>query len=123
MHRLVWFAIAAAFGVAQEAPRVVPPKAVERFAGKILLREPQPHEISVSIHNWIIRGGQKIAALELPAKGTLLVQLRGGSLLTVIAGRRQQRKEGEFWTVPAGAAMGIETGDDSAIIQTTIISE
>jgi hypothetical protein len=75
------------------------------------------------MHQWIIRGRQKIAALELPMRGTMIVHLRGGSLTTVIDGRRQERAEGEFWTVPAGSTLGIETEDDSAIIQTVILSD
>jgi hypothetical protein len=94
----------------------------ERFVGDISLQRPRPQTVSVGIHQWIVRERQLIAALEMPARGTTVVQLRTGRLTTIINGERQSRNEGAFWTVPAGAAMGIVTGDDSAIIQTIVVA-
>lgn len=71
------------------------------------------------IKNWIVDGGQEIE--DFPERGFLVVQLRGGELTTIINGERQHRQEDEFWTVPEGAVMGLETEDDSAIIQTVSI--
>jgi hypothetical protein len=51
----------------------------------------------------------------------VIVQLTGGELVTIIDGQRRERKSGEFWTVPAGEAMSIETGTDSAALQTVTI--
>ena len=106
---------------AQEA--IAPFARTERFVGTLTLQKPQREDVRVGLYQWIVRGRQKIAALELPVQGTTIVQLRAGKLTTVIDGQRQQRREGEFWTVPAGAALGIETDDDSAIIQTLTLSE
>lgn len=110
-----------AVGAQQAAP--APFARTERFVGRLTLQRPQPHEVSASMHQWIVRGRQKIAALELPMRGTMIVHLRAGSLATLIDGRRQERAEGEFWIVPAGSTLGLETQDDSAIIQTIILSD
>jgi quercetin dioxygenase-like cupin family protein len=107
---------------AQEA-RIAAATATERFVGTLVLRRPQARNVRVAVHNWIIRGRQRLAALELPLKGTMVVQLRGGSLTTIIGAASQKRHEGEYWIVPPGATMGIQTDDDSAVIQTLVIAE
>jgi len=74
----------------------------------------------VQLRQWIIEGGQKIS---IPVEGTMLIELKAGELATVIAGKREERREGEFWTVPKGATILFETGDDSAVIETTVVSD
>ena len=113
--------ILSSLAFAQERP--APYSRTERFVGTLTLRRPQPRQVSVAIHHWIIRSRQQIAALELPVKGLAIVQLRGGSVVTTVGGERRKRTEGEFWTVPAGTAMGVETEDDSAILQTVVVAE
>jgi hypothetical protein len=77
----------------------------------------------VDIRLWSIAGGQRIAALELPFRGLTIVELRGGRLATVIGDQRVERTLGEIWSVPAGTPIQIETGDDMATLQTTVIGE
>lgn len=99
----------------------------ERFNGttKVRIRdrngETRVVDVRVSIHNWILNGQQRLSSLPFRSQGFLIVQLRGGSLTTIINGQRQERKEDEFWTVPSESQMGLETEDDSAIIQTIVI--
>jgi hypothetical protein len=71
--------------------------------------------VTLSIRDWIIPNRQRIE--RFPEKGLLVIQVRAGSLTTIIGGKRQERGTDEFWTVPAGATMGIETGEDSVILQ------
>ncbi len=95
---------------------------VERFAGETRVRTAgQDAAVRVDIRNWSLGGGLKLAELPLPVKGLMIVQLRGGRVTTVIQGNSQARREGEFWTVPPGVPMGVETGDDSATLQTIVI--
>jgi quercetin dioxygenase-like cupin family protein len=93
----------------------------DRFDGTITLRikDGQLKTIHVVIRNWIIERGQTIA--RFPEEGFLIVQLRGGQVATVIDGQRQERHEDEFWTVPAGSSMSIETGNDSAALQIMVV--
>ena len=95
----------------------------ERFDGKITLRtkDGQSRELHVVIRNWIIDRGQKIP--RFPEGGFMIVQLRGGQLTTVIDSQRQERQEDEFWTVPAGSSLSIETGNDSALLQTLAVRD
>lgn len=74
----------------------------------------------VQVHQWIIDGNQRIS---IPVEGTMLIELKAGDLATIIGGTRAQRREGEFWTVPKGATLILETEDDSAVIETTVISD
>src|SRR6267142_3864291 len=101
-----------------------PPEPVERFNGvtRIRIRDPkgqeqQVVEVRVAIHNWLIGGGRHLQALPFPAQGLVVAQLAAGKLTTIINGKRQERNEHEFWTVSSEKQLGVETGDDSAIIQ------
>ena len=72
-------------------------------------------QVALSIRNWIIPNRQHIATF--PERGLLVIQVRAGSLVTIIDGKRQQRGVDQFWTVPPGARMEIETQQDSVILQ------
>lgn len=74
----------------------------------------------VMVQQWMIDGGQQVL---LPGSGTMFIELKAGELTTVIDGKRQERREGEFWTVPEGSTMTIETEDDAVIIETTAVSD
>jgi hypothetical protein len=74
----------------------------------------------IQVHQWIIEGMQEIS---IPVEGTMLIELKAGELTTIIAGTREERHEGEFWTAPKGDTMIFETKDDSAVIETTIVSD
>jgi quercetin dioxygenase-like cupin family protein len=89
----------------------------DRFSGNLRLvtRQGPPRDLQVEVNHWSIRGGQRVD--RLPGTGFRLVQLVAGSLTTVIDGQRAERREGEFWTVPAGGSMVLETGDDTAVLQ------
>lgn len=96
----------------------------ERFSGETTIRTADgDRNVRVDVRNWIIGSGMRIDELPLPFRGLMVVQLRGGELTTVIDDERQERLEGEIWTVPAGVAMRLETEDDSAIVQTVVVGE
>lgn len=104
-----------------DAPRLRRP--FERFDGRVTLRmkDGRMRQLSVVIRNWIIDSRQQIP--RFPEEGFMIVQLRGGQLATVIDGKRQERREGEFWTVPVGSSMSVETGNDSATLQTMVVRD
>jgi quercetin dioxygenase-like cupin family protein len=116
------FALAPTF--AQQENQLVRSNAI--FDGKARVRDAKAtaelRDTQVRIQNVAIVGGQKLESLGLRSNSLTIVQLRGGKLITVINGKRQERQEGEFWTVPAGATMSVETEDDTATIQTIEIS-
>ena len=92
------------------------------FDGKTAMRDAKAEgavrDTQIRIQNLAIVGGQKLQSLGLRSNGITIMQLRAGDLTTVINGKRQERHEGEFWTVPAGAQFSVETEDDTATIQT-----
>ena len=108
------------------APEKPPPplRSMDRFRGQVQITTPEgPRKVGVSFHKWIVNNHQKLDQLPVePRGGMLVVQLGAGRLTTIIDGRRQERSEGEFWTVPAGQTMAIETGDDSVVLQGMIIA-
>lgn len=96
---------------------------VERFNGAISMRmqDGRQRTVQVVIRNWSIPNGQRIA--RFPQDGFMIVHLRAGQLTTVIDGQRRARYEDEMWAVPAEASMGIETGTESASLQTVTVRD
>lgn len=92
---------------------------IKRFEGTTQL---DGKEVRISIDTWQILNRTKLDILNLPLPGVTLVELRGGSLYTVIQGKRERREAGDFWTLPFEVGMGIETENDSAALQTTIVA-
>jgi quercetin dioxygenase-like cupin family protein len=77
--------------------------------------------VKVEIANVDVSAGQSVDRLPLPFEGTLTVHLQAGEITTVIGGRREQRRQGQTWTVPAGVPMGLATGRDAASLQTILV--
>lgn len=98
-------------------------KPFERFDGRTTLqtKEGKPRKIHVVVRNWVIDNRQRIP--QFPETGFVLVELRAGQVTTVIENQRQARKEGDFWTVPAGSSMSVETGTESAVLQTLAVQD
>lgn len=96
---------------------------VERFDGTTSLRTRDGRErtVQVVIRNWTIPNRQRLA--RFPQDGFMVVHLRAGEVITVIDGQRQARREDEIWAVPAGASMSVETGTESASLQTVTVRE
>lgn len=117
--------LASAMGVAlnaqqSSAPSSYPVRHIGQYSSTVQAKGKQ---VRVAIDSWTIVNRQKIEALDLPLKGTTLVEVRTGSLLTTINGRQEKRRAGDFWIVPAGTKMALETENDTASIQTTVIAE
>jgi quercetin dioxygenase-like cupin family protein len=107
------------------ARRAAPPLLVTSqpaFSGNLVVRAGAPTESArVDMRQWSIAGGQRLASLRLPFRGLLIVELRAGEITTIINGERVVRREGEIWSVPAESTMQLETGEDAAILYTTLI--
>jgi quercetin dioxygenase-like cupin family protein len=98
-------------------------KPAKSFDGRAMVRHKggAPQQVALRIRNWIIPNDQRIA--KFPEQGLLVIQVRAGSLTTIIDGKRQQRGPDEIWSVPPGASMAIETGEDSVILQVVALDE
>lgn len=79
----------------------------------IRTREAAALPVRVSLRDWVVRNRQKAS---LPAGGMLVVHVRGGApVYTSIDGVRTERKDDEFFVVPAGATLSVETGNDTCV--------
>lgn len=94
-------------------------KFVDYFRGRATFKGRGPTD--VTIRQWSIAGGVRIT--RFPEEGFLVIELRGGQLITTINRERREREDGEIWTVPAGTAMTIETGRDMAILEVLAVKE
>jgi len=96
------------------APNALQP--LTRFNNRQInfLKAGKPTAAHVTIRDWEIHGRQKIA--KFPETGALTVHLQSGRIITTIAGKQEKREPGDYWSVPAGAAMGVQVTSESAIL-------
>jgi quercetin dioxygenase-like cupin family protein len=89
----------------------------ERFQLKATLTDKagKPKTVNLSARQWDVLGNQRLAVF--PEHGFLLVQLVGGRVTTIIAGKEQKRRHGEFWTVPANTQMSVTAVGEDATLQ------
>jgi gentisate 1,2-dioxygenase len=104
---------------------LMPLQPIDRFNGRATVRNARllaagQAEIQMTLRNWTISNRQRIE--RFPETGFLIVQVRSGEdMFTVIDGQRQKRAVEEFFTVPSGSTLSIETGNDSVVLQTLAI--
>ncbi len=48
----------------------------------------------------------------------MIVHLHSGLVTTMIDGKKEKRKTGEYWTVPAGTQMSLQVTSESASLET-----
>jgi hypothetical protein len=103
----------------------MPLQPIERLDGRTALKNPRllaagQAEIQMTLRNWTIPNRQRIE--RFPEQGFLIVQVRSGEdVYTVIDGQRQKRTVEEFFTVPSGSNLSIETGNDTVVLQTMAV--
>lgn len=70
--------------------------------------------IQVSLRDWVVENNQTAT---LPAAGMLVVHVRAGTrVVTTIDGARAERKDDDFFVVPAGSALSVQTADDTCVL-------
>jgi quercetin dioxygenase-like cupin family protein len=80
-----------------------------------VLKSGKPVPVRAAIRQIIVQGHQHVA--ELPARGFLLLQLRGGKITAVINGKEEKHVAGDFWVVPANAKMSFDATGETATIE------
>jgi hypothetical protein len=76
-------------------------------------RDAAARPVKVSLRDWVVRNRQKAS---LSAAGMLVVHVRAGApVFTSVQGVRTERKDDEFFVVPSGATLVIETGNDTCV--------
>jgi len=102
-----------------------PAAMVSRYAGVANVAAPggtAATRLKVEIKDWsLVRTPEGV---RLPATGFYIVQLKSGGIDTEIAGKKERRHAGEFWTVAAGESMTVSFPPHSqaAQLQTIAVS-
>ncbi len=94
----------------------------ELFTGVATLmgKQSKPREVRAAMVRWVVRPGQRIA--EFPEHAFLLIQMRGGTVTTVIDGKEDRHVTGDFWVVRAGAKMSIQCIGEAATFDVMTLS-
>src|SRR5712692_2410997 len=80
----------------------------------LLTKDGKTKTVRLVRQQWALNGGLKLA--QFPQPGFLVVQLGAGSVTTVIDGKRKERQDDEFWTVPLGSVMAVEIRQEQAVL-------
>lgn len=103
---------------AQEPLRKYPTPQV-RFEGAVQVGAADArHAVQSEMRTWILPPGLKAERLPLPDDATVIIELHGGNLETLIGDSREQRKPGAIWLVQPGEAITIRTENDSVTLTT-----
>lgn len=115
----VW--TAASLPNAQELLKKYPAPQV-RFEGAVQVGAADArHAVQSDMRTWILPPGLKAERLPLPDDATVIIELHGGNLETLIGDKREQRKPGTIWLVQPGEAITISTEDDSVTLTTLVL--
>jgi hypothetical protein len=94
------------------------PERLPRLAAAPVTPEQGKAAPRIAVDLWIVHNQQKVERLDV--SGLVLCELRGGvRMVTVIDGKREERREGDHWLVAPGQSLGIETDRYAVVIQTT----
>ena len=84
------------------------------LSGPVFPYQFQTVKLRVEIRNLIL-GHSKAANVPIPTE--IVMELREGSVITMINGQRQERTIGDFWSVDKGASLSIESPGQVAVIR------
>ena len=89
---------------------------IERFSGPLPARRNAALAGGrVVFRHWNIANDQIV---EIPHEGFLLVHLHHGEIMVTAGAERAQKHGDEFFTVPPGVRLIVETGSDSVVLRT-----
>ena len=99
-------------GEAEQFP-LVP---IERLSAPLpARRNPALAGARVVFRHWNIANDQRV---EIPHEGFLLVHVHSGDVMVTAGGTRTERHGDEFFTVPPGVPLIVETSRDSVVLRT-----
>ena len=110
------FALALALQVPQTTQEQPGTETRVRFDQPLTLRTAaaaaQP--VQVTLRDWVVENNQTAT---LPARGMLLVHVRAaGRIVTTVGGTRAEHKEDNFFVVPAGSGLSVQTDNDTCVL-------
>lgn len=78
----------------------------------------QSAKLRLEVRN-LIMGHSK--ANDVPTPSDILMELRGGAVITTVNGQAQERIQGDFWTVEKGSKLAIENQGQVAVIRAVYV--
>jgi hypothetical protein len=114
--------VAGAIAVAADQQAVPAKAGVSRYSGVASVTAAgKAAQLRVEIKDWHLVRSEE--AVKLPVSGFYIAQLKSGEIDTEIAGKKEHRRAGDFWTVAAGESMTISFPPhrEAAQIQTMTI--
>jgi len=105
----------------KETPLSAAPAPTLRAQERVLLQrsDAQARALDITIRRWSLVAGQSLDPF--PERGHLIMHLRAGQVATVIDGKREQRKEGDFWEVAPEQSCRVEVTSEMATLEVTAI--
>lgn len=88
------------------------------LAGPVFPYQFRSAKLRLEIRNLIL-GHSKASAVPTPTD--ILMELRGGAVITTINGQAQERIQGDFWTVEKGSSLTIENQGQAAVIRAVYV--
>jgi hypothetical protein len=122
--------LAAGLGCGQPAREPPPPERPakagmsqdRRFSGFVRLETKSGIDsVRVELINLDLPARTTVDSVELPFRGALIAYIQAGSAIVATAGIRQTRNQGQIWTIPPGAPLGITTGRDAVSLQAVLV--
>jgi hypothetical protein len=83
-----------------------PTSATSRYSGVAMVKAPAAKagtQLRVEVKDWQLEAKEQ--SVKLPVAGFYIAQLKSGKIDTEIAGKKEHRNAGDFWTVAAGETM------------------
>jgi hypothetical protein len=106
MISLAGIVAAGAIALAAEEHVAAPTSATSRYSGVAMVKAPAAKagtQFRVEVKDWQLVATEK--GVKLPVSGFYIAQLKAGTIDTEIAGKKEHRNAGDFWTVAAGETM------------------
>jgi quercetin dioxygenase-like cupin family protein len=107
----------------RQGEALAPLSHVERFDGRTTLqiKGGKSRDLHVVVQDWGIHGRKPVE--KFPEEGFMMVHLLAGKVTTVIDGKEQTHKGGDFWTVSPGSNMSVQVTSESASLQTLAVRQ
>jgi hypothetical protein len=108
MVSLALIVAAGVIALAAEEHVAAPTSATSRYSGVAMVKAPAANagtQFRVEVNDWQLVATEQ--AVKLPVAGFYIAQLKSGKIDTEIAGKKEHRNAGDFWTVAAGETMMI----------------
>ena len=108
MVSLTGIVLAGVIALSAEEYVAAPTRAISRYSGAAMVKSPAANagtQFRIEVKDWQLIA--TVQAVKLPVGGFYIAQLKSGKIDSEIAGKKEHRYAGDFWTVAEGETMTI----------------